>query len=75
MTQLLRLGSELGSIGTDAGVPIEEIVPAVLELMGPEMERQSMMPGHADSASGPVSPLFGGVLWAESSESLKINSA
>jgi hypothetical protein len=59
MTQLLRLGSELGSIGTDAGVPIEEIVPAVLELMGPEMERQLIMPGHADSASGPVSPLFG----------------
>jgi hypothetical protein len=60
ITKLLRLESELGStVGGDGSISMEEIIPAVLELVGDEMEKQFKMPGNAESMSGPAGPLFG----------------
>lgn len=61
ITKLLRLESELGLTFADGSVSMEDIIPAVLELVGDEMEKHLQMPGHSESMGGPASPLFGAV--------------
>ncbi|GAX24402.1 hypothetical protein FisN_4Lh537 [Fistulifera solaris] len=59
ITKFVGLQYEMGSIGDGRLLSIRDLMISVLEMVGPEVEKQVQDPSISEGSSGSVTPLFG----------------
>jgi hypothetical protein len=71
ITKFVGLQFEMGSIGDGHLLSIRDLIIAVLEMVGSDVEKQVQDPSISEGSSGSVAPLFGGArTWSKSDSML-----